>query len=146
MNVKKVTSIIVSALLIALIVVIPFFLNNDALMNNKTVYTFFLISKIAYVLLFVVSVIICVAKEQRRGTILFLFTLVILLQGVAPLMRLGTLFEKEFIFCFSTLIVSLIIASAGIGSIILMSKVQKANDEQFQGKEIEVKQDLPDKF
>ena len=147
MKTYRIVSIIVCILTLGLIVGLPFAFKNEPLTEAKTVFIFYLISKIVFGLLFLGVVIYGLVSEKARGSYYPIVALALIMQFVPLTMRTYiSLTTFQLGMCLITLIVSLIICAVVVGVLPSISKRQLESEKKSAGKEIEVKSDLPDKF
>ena len=115
--------------------------------NNSTVFGFYLAAKIIFALAFIGVIVYGILGKPSRGTFYPLVVLGILFQGVAPLMR-AYINVNSFLLgaCLLTLLIPMLVFILVSSGILMASKKASANEEKTSCKEIEVKEDLPDKF
>lgn len=134
-------------IVLVLVISLIFAFDNTSLSGNSTVFGFYLAAKIIFALAFIGVVLYGILGKPSRGTFYPLIVLGILFQAVAPIMR-AYVNVSSFLLgaCLLTLLIPLLVFILVTSGILMASKKSTAFEEKTSCKEIEVKEDLPDKF
>lgn len=144
---KLIIYILLTLCVVGLSVGLIFAFDNSELFGTWEVFQYWLLAKIVIVLCFIGVMVYGMVEEPARGTFYPLVGLTVILQFIPMLLRA---FLKLTKFrdgaCMITVVATAIILIVFIGVLPFVSKKQKESDKKSEAKEIEVKQDLPDKF
>ncbi len=147
MKQKNLIVVILSALFLVLVIGLVFAFDNSKLTANSLVFTMYLVAKILFGLLFICVIIWSVIRKRFLGTAYPVIFTAAALQGIAPLMRISLAFSAfQFGYNLILLIVGLFVFVIMFGMSSFVSKKQVKSEKKYEGKEIEVNEDLPDKF
>ena len=144
---KNIVASLLAAVVLGLVIGLAFAFDNTALTNCGTVFTFYLISKILFGLVFVGVVAYGIIENKARGTFYPMVILMLVLQFIPMLMRTYVALPKfQLGACLITLCVCLAAMVVVIGILPGVSQNHVNADEKYAAEEIEVLKNLPDKF
>ena len=137
---KNLFFLLASLIALIMVIVFPFFFNNGLGQEFLTTY---LIAKIVFGLLFVLTVLYCFFKDTGNGITFSLFTLNAVCQFIPLVIRAiyKQVTYKTSLFAVLVLCLSMIIYIALTGLLISMNNKMVASEEKYKGHEIEVKED-----
>ena len=144
---KNLVASLLAVIVVGLVVGLTFAFDNTALVNSSTIFTFYLIAKILFGIVFVGVVIYGIVEKKARGSYYPMVVLMLALQFVPMVMRAYLKLPKfQLGACLITLCLCLGAMVIVIGILPGVSKNHLEADEKSAAKEIEVNNNLPDKF
>lgn len=137
---KNIYFLLASLIALIMVIICPFFLNN--VVGQEYLITY-LVAKIVFALLFVLTVLYCYLKETGNGITYSLITLNAVCQFIPLIIRViyKHVTYKTSLWAVLLICLSMIIYISLTGLLLSMNNKMVAAEEKYKGHEIEVKED-----